>query len=119
MDDILQASSGVDLLLETKKFLSSKFDMKDHGEASFILVIEIHRDRRNGVLALSQKAYLEKILNKIWYAYEQTHTCSNSQERQFQEILVSQEQVRARINKGSALCFSYRKLIVCTNVHMP
>ena len=64
VDDILLANSGVDLLLETKKFLSSRFDMKDLGEASFILGIEIHRDRRNGVLALSQKAYLEKILKK-------------------------------------------------------
>ena len=64
MDDIPLASSNVDLLLETKKFLSSKFDMKDLGEASFVLGIEIHRDRRNRVLALSQKAYLEKILKK-------------------------------------------------------
>jgi len=64
VDDILLASSDVDLLLETKKFLSSKFDMKDLGEASFILGIEIHRDRRNEILALSQKAYLEKILKK-------------------------------------------------------
>ena len=38
--------------------------MKDLGEASFILGIEIHRDRRNEILALSQKAYLEKILKK-------------------------------------------------------
>ena len=38
--------------------------MKDLGEASFILGIEIHRDRRNGALALSQIAYLEKILKK-------------------------------------------------------
>ena len=64
VDDILLASSDVDLLLETKKFLSSRFDMKDLGEASFILGIEIHWDRRNGVLALSQKAYLEKVLKK-------------------------------------------------------
>ena len=64
VDDILLASSDVDLLQETKKFFSSKFDMKDLGEASFVLGIEIHRDRRNGVLALSQKAYLEKILKK-------------------------------------------------------
>ena len=45
VDDILLASSDVSLLLETKKFLSSKFDMKDLGEASFVLEIEIHRDR--------------------------------------------------------------------------
>ena len=64
VDDILLASSDVNLLLETKKFLSSKFDMKDLGEASFVLEIEIHRDRENGVLGLSQKAYLEKVLKK-------------------------------------------------------
>src|SRR4051812_48764381 len=64
VDDILLASSDVSLLLETKKFLSSNFDMKDLGEASYVLGIEIHRDRKNGVLGLSQKAYCEKILKK-------------------------------------------------------
>jgi hypothetical protein len=42
VDDILLASSDVSLLLETKSFLSSNFDMKDLGEASFVLGIEIH-----------------------------------------------------------------------------
>jgi hypothetical protein len=64
VDDILLVSSDVDLLREIKKFLSSKYDMKDLDEASFVLGVEIHRDRRNGVLTLSQKAYLEKILKK-------------------------------------------------------
>jgi hypothetical protein len=49
VDDILLASTGVNLLLETKKFLSLNFDTKDLGEASFVLGIEIHRDRRKGV----------------------------------------------------------------------
>ena len=49
VDDILLASSDVNLLLE-RKFLSSKFDMKDLDEASFVLGIEIHRDRRKRVL---------------------------------------------------------------------
>ena len=44
MDDILLASSDVSLLLKTKKF-----DMKDLGEALFVLGIEIHRDRRKRV----------------------------------------------------------------------
>ena len=44
VDDILLASSDISLLLETKKF-----DMKDLGEASFVLGIEIHRDRRKRV----------------------------------------------------------------------
>ena len=73
MDDILLASSDVNLLLETKKFLSSKFDTNDLGEASFVLGIEIHQDREKGVLGLSQKAYLEKVLKKF-----SMHACKPS-----------------------------------------
>jgi hypothetical protein len=53
VDDILLASSNVDMLLEMKKFLSSNSDMKDLGEASFVFGIEILRDRKKGVLELS------------------------------------------------------------------
>jgi hypothetical protein len=59
--------------METKKFLSSNFDMKDLGEASFVLGIEIHRDRRKVVLGLSQKTYIEKVLKKF-----SMHACSPS-----------------------------------------
>ena len=38
--------------------------MKNLGEASFVLGIEIHRDREKGILGLSQKAYLEKLIKK-------------------------------------------------------
>jgi hypothetical protein len=65
VDDILLASSNINLLLETKKFLYSNFAMKDLDEASFILGIEIHRERRKGVSELSQKAYLENVLKKF------------------------------------------------------
>ena len=41
VDDILLASNDVNLLNDTKAFLSTKFDMKDLGEASFVLGIEI------------------------------------------------------------------------------
>jgi hypothetical protein len=65
VDDILLASSDVHLLLETKGFLSSHFDIKDLGEASYVLGIKIHWDRRNGVLGLSQKSYIEKVIKKF------------------------------------------------------
>jgi hypothetical protein len=65
VDEILLASSDVHLLLETKDFLSTHFDMKDLGETSYVLGIEIHQDRRNGVLGLSQKSYIEKVLKKF------------------------------------------------------
>jgi hypothetical protein len=38
--------------------------MNDLGEASLVLGIEIHRDRRKGVLGLSQRHTLEKIQKK-------------------------------------------------------
>jgi hypothetical protein len=39
--------------------------MKDFSEASFVLGIKIQQDRRKGVLRLSQKTYLEKVLKKF------------------------------------------------------
>jgi hypothetical protein len=57
VDGILLASSDKNLLYETKGFLSSNFDM-DLGDASYVLGIEIHRDRTKGVLGLSQKSYI-------------------------------------------------------------
>jgi hypothetical protein len=65
VDDILLASNDVHLLLEIKGFLSSHFDIKDLGEASYVLGIEIHRDRRKGVLGLLQKSYIEKVIKKF------------------------------------------------------
>ena len=71
VDDILLASNDKNMLHETKNFLSTHFDMKDLGEASYVLGIEIHRDRDRGVLGLSQKAYIEKMLKRY-----NMHNCS-------------------------------------------
>nr|CAN83069.1 hypothetical protein VITISV_008960 [Vitis vinifera] len=65
VDDILLASSDVGLLHETNRFLSSKFDMKDLGNASFVLGIQIYRDHSKGILRLSQKAYINKVLSRF------------------------------------------------------
>ena len=53
VDDILLATNDTDLLAETKQMLCNYFDMKDLGEASFVLGIKIVRDRTNYVLQLS------------------------------------------------------------------
>jgi hypothetical protein len=53
LDDILLVSSDVNLLHE--KFLCSKFNKKVLSEMSLIIRIEIHRDRRKGVLGLSHR----------------------------------------------------------------
>lgn len=65
VDDILLATNDLGVLYETKKFLSKHFEMKDLGEASFVLGIQIQRDRSRGILGLSQKRYIEKILERF------------------------------------------------------
>ena len=65
VDDILLDSSDIGLLHETKKFLSKNFEMKDLGNASFVLGIQILRDRSQGILRLSQKRYIKKVLNRF------------------------------------------------------
>ena len=59
VDDILIASNDVGLLHDTKRFLKRNFEMKDLGDASFVLRIEILRDC-SGILRLSQKNYIKK-----------------------------------------------------------
>ncbi|RVW72869.1 Retrovirus-related Pol polyprotein from transposon TNT 1-94 [Vitis vinifera] len=48
VDDILLATNDKGLLHEVKQFLSKNFDMKDMGEASYVIGIKIHRDRFKG-----------------------------------------------------------------------
>ena len=42
VDDILLATNDIGLLHETKRFLSKQFEMKDFGDASFVLGIQIY-----------------------------------------------------------------------------
>ena len=60
VDDILVATNDLGIMHETKDFLSNNFDMKNMGETSYVIGIEIFRDRLQGLLGLSQKAYIEK-----------------------------------------------------------
>ncbi|RDY02669.1 hypothetical protein CR513_13848, partial [Mucuna pruriens] len=53
-DDILLACTNMNFLLEIKQILTILFYMKDLGNASFVLGIEIHHDRSNGVLGLEE-----------------------------------------------------------------
>ena len=65
VDDILLASSDLGLLGETKEYLSKNFHMVDMGEANYVIGIEIFRDRSRGVLGLSQKGYIDRVLERF------------------------------------------------------
>ena len=50
---------------ETKDFLLKNFEMKDMEEVSYVIGIEIFHDRSQGLLGLSQKNYIGRILEKF------------------------------------------------------
>lgn len=62
VDDMLIASGSKSAIKDLKERLSSEFEMKDVGRASRILGMDIARERKEGVLKLSQANYLEKVL---------------------------------------------------------
>ncbi|XP_057532923.1 uncharacterized protein LOC130810814 [Amaranthus tricolor] len=65
VDDMLVACSSLLKVEDLKELLSSEFDMKDLGEAKKILGMEILRDRAKGVLYLSQRKYIEKVVQRF------------------------------------------------------
>ncbi|TYK29165.1 gag/pol protein [Cucumis melo var. makuwa] len=62
VDDILLIGNDVGYLTNVKAWLAAQFQMKDLGEAQYVLGIQIIRDRKNKMLALSQATYIDKIL---------------------------------------------------------
>ena len=67
IDDILIATNDLALQHDTKKFLTKHFEIKDLGDASFELGIQLLRDRSHEILRLSQsqKGYIDKVLDKF------------------------------------------------------
>ena len=65
VDDILLIGNGVGVMSSVKVWLSGQFDMKDLGEANFILGIKFWRDRKNKMLGLSQARYIDKVLERF------------------------------------------------------
>ncbi|KAA0046971.1 gag/pol protein [Cucumis melo var. makuwa] len=64
VDDILLTGNDVGLQTDIKQWLAAQFQMKDLGEAQFVLGIQIFRDRKNKTLTLSQALNIDKIVVK-------------------------------------------------------
>ena len=57
-------SSSTDLVIQTKKDLSSCFEMTDLGEIHWILNMEVIRNQKNRTISLCQSQYIENILER-------------------------------------------------------
>ncbi|KAJ9542825.1 hypothetical protein OSB04_029331 [Centaurea solstitialis] len=65
VDDILLIGNDVPSLQTVKSWLSKCFQMKDLGEAAYILGIKIYRNRSKRLIELSQSTYIDKIPKKF------------------------------------------------------
>ena len=65
VDDMLIAGHSKKDIADLKQKLSSQFDMKDLGDAHHILGMRVTRDRKKGLLYLSQEEYVHKVLERF------------------------------------------------------
>ena len=64
IDGILLVVDSKEMIDTTKKWLSSNFEMKNMGEASYVLGVKIVRDRAKRLLGLSQKTFIKRMLER-------------------------------------------------------
>ena len=65
VDGILLPGTSVKDVKTIKDWLSLNFEMKDMGEAEYILGVKIKRDRSKRMLSMSQKTYIVKIVERF------------------------------------------------------
>ena len=65
VDDLLIASNDINLLEMEKRNLSKRFEMVDEGEVHFILGMQVKRNRKEGLLSISQQAFLSSTLKRF------------------------------------------------------
>ena len=65
VDDMLIARNSKSEIANLKQILSSQFAMKDLGEANHFLGMRIKRNRKKGILELSQESYIKKVLQRF------------------------------------------------------
>ena len=64
VDDILLAENSKEMIDTAKKWLSSNFEMKDMGDANYVIGVKIVRDHAKRLLNLSQETYIKRMLER-------------------------------------------------------
>ncbi len=65
MDDLLIFGKEMGAINEVKKRLTGIFEMKDVGELKYFLGMQVHRNRKETTLTITQSEYIEAILERF------------------------------------------------------
>ncbi|GKC93004.1 hypothetical protein Tco_1158446 [Tanacetum coccineum] len=95
--------------------------MKDLGEASYVTDIEIYRDRSRGILGLSQRAYIDKILKKYnMQNYSPTVALVVKGDKfgayQFPKNKLEQEEMRLKPYASIVGSLTYAQVCTCPDI---
>ena len=106
MDDILLAGNDKEYQLFIKEWLSSNFEMKDMGEAEFILNVKIQRDRSKRLLKVLERFNMStcNLIDTPITKGEHLKTCS---------LTLEEKQKMTRIPYASAIG-SLMYAMICT-----
>ena len=107
VDDLIPISNHVPMLEAEKAKLKQQFDMVDKGEISFILGMEVKRDRQKGLLSISQSAYLESILKR--FNMENCNPTSTPMEcgKNFHKISEGENKCNTTLYQQAIGCLTY------------
>lgn len=67
VDDLLVAAAIIELIQRTRDQLKESFQLKDLGEAKTFLGCEIHHEKENKTIYLSQQRYCRQMLEDLGY----------------------------------------------------
>ena len=91
------------IIAETRTLLGKRMEFTDLGIAKFFLGIEIYRDRSIRIIALTQRGYTTKILEKfVKGLFNKSNPCAqgnrlepNSRKASIEDIQLFQQQIRS------------------------
>lgn len=109
VDDILITGNCPDKIRETKRQLCNEFKMKILGEPKSFLGIDIIRDRKNGVIELSQKKFVVALLKR--FELEDAKPCKTPMRTNANKKLCKKTKIKPETRLSLKKGMPYRQLI--------